>query len=108
MTLTNEQRLLVNSELQQQGKSMTVAYILLIFLGSLGIHRFYLGRKGSAITQLSLFIVGILTSWLLIGFIPLVTVAIWALVDLFLVPGIVAEENEQIKARIIRDLNIHE
>jgi TM2 domain-containing membrane protein YozV len=40
----------------QQGKSR-IAYILLgIFLGSLGIHNFYAGYTGKAVTQLLLFI----------------------------------------------------
>lgn len=105
MGLTNEERMLVNSELQRKGKNMGLAYILLIFLGSLGIHRFYLGRKGSAITQLVLTIVGWLTVAILIGAIPLLVVGVWLIADLFLIPGIIRDENDKTEKEIISTLN---
>ncbi len=77
-------------------KSMAVAYILLIFLGTLGIHRFYLGRVGTGITMLILGLVGYATSWMMIGFIPLGIVGIWWIVDLFLTAGMVNQENAKI------------
>ena len=42
----------------KQEKSMGLAYVLLIFLGQLGIHRFYLGRVGTGVAQLLLSLVG--------------------------------------------------
>ena len=38
-------------------KSMLAAYLLLLFLGQLGLHRFYLHKPGSGIAQLLLAIV---------------------------------------------------
>lgn len=69
-------------------KSTGASYLLWFFLGGFGAHRFYLGRNGTAITQLLL---------LLLGWIPFaigwVALGIWLLVDLFLIPGMVREEN---------------
>jgi TM2 domain-containing membrane protein YozV len=62
-------------------KSKLAAGLLGIFLGHLGIHNFYLGFKGKAITQLVLSIVGYATSWLLIGFVFLAISGIWGLVE---------------------------
>ncbi|MFU0790115.1 TM2 domain-containing protein [Virgibacillus proomii] len=104
MELTNEERVLVNSELNRKGKSLLLAYVLLIFLGSLGIHRFYLDRKGSAIAQLLLSVIGWITVFIIIGFIPLAIVYIWLFVDLFLIPGMVNRENEIIEKEIIQSL----
>ncbi|GIP62660.1 MULTISPECIES: TM2 domain-containing protein [Virgibacillus] len=104
MELTNEERMLVNSELNRKGKNMLLAYVLLIFLGSLGIHRFYLNRKGSAIAQLLLSVIGWITVFIIIGFIPLAIVYIWLFVDLFLIPGMVNRENEIIEKEIIQSL----
>jgi len=104
MALTTEERLLVNSEVQKRGKNILLAYILLIFLGTLGIHRFYLGKTGSAVAQLVLTIVGWMTVVLIIGFIPLVVVGIWAIVDLFLVPGIIRQQNEEVEREITQEL----
>jgi len=62
-------------------KSRTIATLLAFFLGVFGAHRFYLGHTTIAIIQLILGIVGIATSWLIVGLIPLAAVGIWALVD---------------------------
>jgi TM2 domain-containing membrane protein YozV len=69
-------------------KSTGVAYLLLIFLGAFGAHRFYLGRNGSGVGQLVLWLLGWAT--LFITWIPL---CIWLFVDLFLVPGMVRDHN---------------
>lgn len=82
-------------------KSMLVAYLLALFVGTLGIHRFYLGEKNTAIAQLVMTVVGWLTILIVIGAIPLIIVGIWVLVDLFLIPGLVAKQNN----RLIADLN---
>ncbi len=76
-------------------KELTVAYLLLLFLGTVGAHRFYLGRTGSAIGMLSLAILGALTALVLIGFVLLAAVAVWWIVDLFLTPGMVRDENRR-------------
>ncbi len=64
-------------------KSVAAAYLLWFFIGFLGAHRFYAGRKGSAIAQLVLCIT-------IVGWIVLIP---WLLADLFLIPGIIREEN---------------
>ncbi len=64
-------------------KSTGASYLLWFFLGFLGAHRFYLGRTGTGIAQLLLCLS-------VIGIIPLV---FWWLIDGFMIPGIVREEN---------------
>lgn len=91
----SQQVVIVKSE-----KSMVVAYLLLIFLGHLGLHRFYLGRTGTAITQLLLSLCGWATAWILIGFIPLSVVWIWLVADLFLTAGMVRNANEALHASV--------
>ncbi len=71
-------------------KSAGVTYLLCIFLGGVGAHRFYLGRTASAVGQLAL---GLLGFVIFVTWIPL---WIWLIVDLFLIPGIVREENMKI------------
>lgn len=104
MSLTNEERMLVNSEVNRKGKSMLLGYILLIFLGSLGIHRFYLDKTGSAVAILILTILGWLTAVLLVGFIFLAIVGVWLLVDLFLIPGMVESQNSRLEQEVINNL----
>ena len=80
----------------RQEKSMGVAYALLIFLGQLGIHRFYLGQVGTGVAQLLLGIIGWATIWFVIGFVPLAILWIWVIVDLFLTAGLVRAANAQL------------
>lgn len=86
--------LLLDSEVRSQGKSMVVAYVLLIFLGGFGAHRFYLGRTGSAIAQL------ILT----ITVIGAIVSIIWVLVDLFLTHTMVNEKNSEVEQRVLHQI----
>lgn len=75
-------------------RSVGVAYALLIFGGSFGLHRFYLNRIGTAIAQLALGVAGWATVWFAIGFIFLVPLWIWLVVDLFLTGGMVRKVNQ--------------
>lgn len=92
--LTTEERLLVNSEVQKNGKNLGIAYLFWFFLGGFGAHRFYLGKKGSAIAQLilTLTVVGIVVS------------GIWVLVDAFLIPGIVREINDDVEQKVGQEI----
>ncbi|MFT4188362.1 MAG: NINE protein [Aeromicrobium sp.] len=58
-------------------KSKTTAGLLALFLGGLGIHNFYLGFKGRAITQLLIFLLTCGMGW--------VVTAIWALVEAIMI-----------------------
>ena len=63
------------SDIPEGRKSKVVAALLAFFLGSLGIHNFYLGYNSKGVTQLLLTLVG----WMIIiG--PLIA-SIWALVE---------------------------
>ena len=59
------------------GKNFVVAILLVIFLGGLGIHRFYLGHKNTAIAMLVLGLLSPVT----LG-ITAVVVGLWVLYDL--------------------------
>jgi TM2 domain-containing membrane protein YozV len=65
----------------QGNKSKIAAGLLGIFLGSFGVHNFYLGYTSKAVIQLVLSIVGILTTCLIIGSVILLGTWIWGLVE---------------------------
>jgi TM2 domain-containing membrane protein YozV len=79
--LSHDTRVLLLYEANK--KTASIAYVLWFFLGLFGGHNFYLQRTSAAIAQLliSLTIVGT----------PIT--AIWALVDAFLIPGWVRNQN---------------
>lgn len=66
-------------------KSMVLAAILALFLGHLGIHNFYLGYTRAGLAQLGLSIAGWVLAIVLIGFVFLFVVGVWALIDFILI-----------------------
>jgi TM2 domain-containing membrane protein YozV len=79
--LSNDTRAMMLFEANR--KTALVAYLLWFFVGFFGGHNFYLKRTGIAVTQLilSITIVGA------------VVTAVWILVDAFLIPGWVRNQN---------------
>ena len=65
----------------QPPKNWLMAVLLAFFLGGFGAHNFYLGYKTKAIIQLSIAIIGILTSIIVIGGFLILAVGIWAFVE---------------------------
>jgi TM2 domain-containing membrane protein YozV len=84
--LSNDTRVLMLYEANK--KTALVAYILWFFLGWFGGHNFYLGRTGVAVAQLilSLTVVG------------LIITIVWVLVDAFLIPSWVRQQNNLLAA----------
>ena len=94
----------------QNSNTIAIAYILLIFLGTLGVHRFYLGRTKSALSMIGLLVGGLIlmcTGWISsinslnsfstsgiwgggalssIGIALIFAEGLWCFVDLFLIP----------------------
>lgn len=69
-------------------KSARAAYILLLLLGLLGAHRFYLGRGRTGVAILALTLIGAMgVSPALLGSV------VWLIVDAFLIPGWIREHN---------------
>lgn len=66
-------------------KSKIVAGILALFFGNLGVHNFYLGYTGKAVTQLLLTILGIFLLFIIIGFPMMIGSAIWAFIEAIMI-----------------------
>jgi len=67
------------------------------FLGTLGAHRFYLGRTGTAIVQLLMTIIGWLAVVLVVGVFILIALGIWLLVDAFLILGMTQAQKDKVR-----------
>ena len=77
-------------------KSKLVARLLAIFVGTFGIHNFYLGYMNKGIIQLVVSVVGIFLCGL-----PTVGIAIWALVEgIFILTGKI---NVDAKGNMLKD-----
>ncbi|KRM90833.1 TM2 domain-containing protein [Liquorilactobacillus cacaonum] len=94
--LTNEERLLVNSEIEKRKKNTVVAYLLWFFLGTVGGHRYYFGKIGSAIAMT-------LITVLTLGFGVIIT-GIWAIIDVFFINGWLREDQDRIENGLSQEL----
>jgi TM2 domain-containing membrane protein YozV len=86
MSLSTQEQILIEQRVTNEGPSVVVAYLFWFFLWFVSAHRFYLGRKTSAVLQ-------ILSYFVVIGF-------IWVLIDIFLIPGMVRDRQQQIRDRL--------
>lgn len=62
-------------------RSRMVAGLLALLCGVYGVHNFYLGYTGKAVTQLVLTVCGIIGSFILIGVLPILAVSVWTLIE---------------------------
>jgi len=86
--LSNDARAMMLFEANK--KTALVAYLLWFFVGCLGGHNFYLKRTGIAVTQLILSIT-------IVG---LVITVFWVLVDAFLIPGWIRNQNNMLAMQL--------
>lgn len=100
MSDTKNDRILINTEIEAKGKKAVVAYLLWLFLGTVGGHRFYLGKTGTGVAQLVLTVIGYLTAIILIGFVFLGIVWVWVIVDVFLIGGMIREDHYRIEQEV--------
>lgn len=84
----------VEARVANQSRNILLAYVLWFFLGVFGAHRFYLGKMGTAILQL-LFTLSV--------FGAIITV-VWWVIDAFLIPGLIEDDQERIRAAAKADL----
>lgn len=97
MTLSTQQQMLIEQRVTNEAKSTGAAYLIWLFLGMLGGHRFYLGRTGSAVTQLLMFIIGWVTAIIGVGLFILGILGLWVLVDAFLIPGMIQSHKDKVR-----------
>ena len=73
------------SKANSGAKSKMAAGLLGIFLGGFGVHNFYLGYTGKAITQLVLTIVGYILCCVVVGIFLVIGIWIWSLVEAIMI-----------------------
>lgn len=71
------------------GRSLGIAYLIWFVIGQTGLHRVYCGQKESAIYQVALLIVSVVTLFIFppLGMVGFVAWICWLIGDLFMMPG---------------------
>ena len=87
-TLTSQELQILSTEMDKKKKSTAATWLMWLFLGGLGGHRYYLGKYGTAILMT----------------VTLGCLGIWTIIDLFLINGMLKRTNEKIEATIIKDI----
>ena len=82
-------------------KSVVVAFLLLIFLGSFGVHRFYAGTTKSGAIMLSLFVLSSILLFAFVGAFGFIILGIWWFVDLFLLHGLTSSYDSDLIGSLI-------
>lgn len=102
--LSDRELSILNSEMAQKQKSVGIGYLLLIFLGGAGAHKFYLGKTGMGALYLGLTVLGAITTIIVIGWGILGIVGFMCLYDLFTLPRQVQKRNEEIETEVIGEI----
>ena len=102
--MDTQREMLIEQRVANDAKSPLVAYLLLIFLWGLGVHRMYLGRWLSGIVMAAMWGLGWLTAPILIGWPLLGVVTLWVVIDLFLIPGMIQDDKDEIRYRLGSEL----
>ena len=98
--MQTDRQLLIEQRVANEAKSPFVAYLLLIFLWGFGVHRMYLGRWISGLLMLVVWGLGWLMTPILIGWIPVGFIVLWCIIDLFLIPGMIDRDKNDIRRRL--------
>ena len=85
MNISTNEKLLIEQYVTNESPSVGVAYLFWFLLWFVSAHRFYLGRPGTAVLQ-------IISYFILIGF-------VWVIIDAFLIPGMIREQQGLIRER---------
>jgi len=88
--LTSEELQMLSIEMSNKRKSSGATWLLWLFTGVLGGHRFYLGKTGSAVLML----------------ITLGGFGFWTFIDLFLINGMIRNTNEKIENELLSEIRL--
>jgi TM2 domain-containing membrane protein YozV len=86
--LTERELLILRQEVEDRKKSTASTWLLWLFLGEFGAHRFYMGKIGTAIAML-LTLGGLL---------------IWWLVDAFLIAGMLRSDQHRVQRQVLEEI----
>lgn len=121
--LTDRELIIFNSELDRKRKSNTTAYLLYFFLGTFGVHKFYIGKPIAGFSYIFLLLGGLVLTFsglahtpdsvvteesstaLAIGVTALALLGVSIAIDLFTIPGQIRKQEEQVRKALLAQLD---
>lgn len=88
--LSSQELMILQSEVDKKGKSKTPAWLLWLFTGGIGGHRYYMGDVGYAVAMT----------------LTLGGLGLWTLIDAFLINGAIDEKNERLEREVMVQLGL--
>lgn len=89
--LSSQELLILQSGLDKKGKSKTPAWLLWLFTGGIGGHRYYMGDIGYAVAMT----------------LTLGGLGVWSLIDAFLINGAIDKKNEEVERDVMVKLGFN-
>lgn len=102
-SLTLDQQYVLKRIYKRKKRKKSRAYLLWLFTGLLGGHRYYLKHYKSAILMSLIFAAAVAVGWFT-WYLLLVINACWAIHDVFFISKWCSTVNEQIHQKVISDL----
>jgi TM2 domain-containing membrane protein YozV len=121
--LTDQELIIFNAELDRKRKSTTVAYILYLLFGTVGVHKFYIGKPLAGFFYICLLMLGLscmlggfavafdpaatvedVNTMMTAGFLPIGLLSFLMLLDLFTIPGQIRKKDDRVRNRLLTQL----
>jgi len=118
--LSAEELSILDIELKRRKKSPTALWLLWLFTGTFGGHRYYLGDKSRAIAHTVVFLLAVILGFSIAGtadnaveamvytplamFLFLSVPALWAVIDAFFIGRRLSYKNAEIEAQVINEI----
>ncbi len=111
---------MLSTEIERRRKGRAALWLLWLFTGTWGGHRYYLGDKGRAIAHTIVFVLAMILGFSIMAsaeteveilvygpmalFMFLSVPALWAIIDAFFIGRRLAQKNEEIEINIINEI----
>ena len=104
--LSNEERLMFQSQYDDEKKTVSIGVLLALLLGGTGAHQFYLGDQNKGILYLCMGIGGIVLSFLVVPIFATIAVSVMSIMDAVNMGDTVKKMNRRAGQRIFDEIKL--